>query len=171
MQFHTVSFDAAVGRYPTWMSGATHGDAGRGIPPAPGAELARLIEEEGLTVLNLPTTYWHQWVDESSRLRMSRPPPLRLVIVGGDQALGNGRRMVRPDTRAGRGALNTTGPRRRRSVSTLDNPERRRTPAACLGWRSVGPWKHPGVRASGRSARAPVIRSAWRGSCTSAGGA
>jgi amino acid adenylation domain-containing protein/non-ribosomal peptide synthase protein (TIGR01720 family) len=87
LQFATLAFDAAVEEiFPTLQTGATlvlrpHG-------PAPGAaELMRLIEEQQLTVLDLPTAYWHTWVAELERLNLPIPPSLRLVIVGGEAVI------------------------------------------------------------------------------------
>jgi len=86
LQFATINFDTAAEEiYPTWYSGAT-----LVLRPAgellTGSDLVRLIEEEHITVLDLPTAYWHEWVYELSLLNKPLPPSLRLVVVGGEKA-------------------------------------------------------------------------------------
>jgi amino acid adenylation domain-containing protein/non-ribosomal peptide synthase protein (TIGR01720 family) len=86
LQFSTINFDAAVEEiFPTLAVGAS-------LILRPGKLLMeaksfiQLIEDEGITVLDLPTAYWHEWVSEMQMMRLSIPEPLRLVIVGGEKA-------------------------------------------------------------------------------------
>ncbi|HSK77695.1 MAG TPA: amino acid adenylation domain-containing protein [Thermoanaerobaculia bacterium] len=87
LQFTSISFDITSEEiFPTWITG------GAVVPRAPGlfpsfAELSDLIVRHGVTVANLPTAYWHEWVGEMHRAQTPPPPPLRLVIVGTEQAL------------------------------------------------------------------------------------
>ncbi|MFN8596434.1 MAG: amino acid adenylation domain-containing protein [Anaerolineae bacterium] len=86
LQFATINFDTAAEEiYPTWISGATL------VLPPPGLltvdDLHALIEREHLTVLDLPTAYWHAWTHELTLSPRTLPPALRLVIVGGEKAL------------------------------------------------------------------------------------
>jgi amino acid adenylation domain-containing protein len=86
LQFHSISFDAAVEEiFPTWLSGATLVLRDDAIL-VPDSDLLRLIERECVTVLDLPTAYWREWVSELARSRERLPNSLRLVIVGGDKA-------------------------------------------------------------------------------------
>jgi acyl-CoA synthetase (AMP-forming)/AMP-acid ligase II/acyl carrier protein len=86
LQFHSISFDAAVEElFPTWLSGATLVLRGEEILTA-GRDFLQLIEREELTVLDLPTAYWHEWVSELSHSEEELPVTLRLVIVGGEKA-------------------------------------------------------------------------------------
>lgn len=48
------------------------------------AEFWERVEELGLTVLDLPTSYWHQLVQEMSEQKRRLPNCLRLVTVGGE---------------------------------------------------------------------------------------
>jgi non-ribosomal peptide synthetase component F len=50
--------------------------------------LMRLIHENGITVLNLPSSYWEGWVDHLERARWPMPDSLRLVIVGSERVAG-----------------------------------------------------------------------------------
>ncbi|MFP5286705.1 MAG: amino acid adenylation domain-containing protein, partial [Thermoanaerobaculia bacterium] len=52
----------------------------RGPELWPPSDFSRVAEALGLTVADLPTAYWRQWVRESP----SMPPALRLVTVGGE---------------------------------------------------------------------------------------
>ncbi len=82
--FVPLSFDQSVEDiFPTLLSGA------RLILPRPGAppsisELLALIEAEGVTMLHMPTAYWHEW---TAVLEHFPPPPcLTKVKVGGEVA-------------------------------------------------------------------------------------
>jgi aspartate racemase len=67
------------------MSGATLVLKTQEMPLAIGDFLS-WIRQRGVTVLDLPTAYWHELVHEAADLRKSLPPKLRLVIVGGEKA-------------------------------------------------------------------------------------
>ena len=71
LQFSPLHFDLAVEEiFPTWISGATlvlreNDDV---LDPR---RFTDWIEQEGITVLDLPTAYWHSWVDWlSQRVRV-----------------------------------------------------------------------------------------------------
>ena len=51
--------------------------------------LLERCEREGVSVLNLPAAYWHEWVSQMSGGEVRMPERLRLVIVG--QRAGVGR--------------------------------------------------------------------------------
>ncbi len=86
LQFATINFDAAVEEiFPTLENGATLvlRNNERLIS---GADLLKLIREEQLTIVDLPTAYWHQWVNELEEMNETVPGSLKLVILGGDKA-------------------------------------------------------------------------------------
>jgi len=86
LQFATVSFDIAVEEiFPTLITGATL-VLWKDTYLAEGEEFLRWIDEESITVLNLPTAYWHGWVNDLALLGKSLPKSLRLVVVGGEKA-------------------------------------------------------------------------------------
>lgn len=47
-------------------------------------ELAHVLRSEAVTVVNLPASYWHGWVDYLTRSRTPPPANLRLVVVGSE---------------------------------------------------------------------------------------
>ncbi len=85
LQFSSLSFDASVEElFPSWASGAA---VVLWPPDTPVADLAgftHLLQKQALTVLNLPTAYWHAWVEQLGTPGMLPADPLRLVIVAGE---------------------------------------------------------------------------------------
>ena len=86
LQFASLSFDIAVEEiFPAWSAGASVVFRGEEIPPP--AEFARWVGVEGITVLDLPTAFWHAWVAGLAEAGGLVPEGLRLVVVGGEEAL------------------------------------------------------------------------------------
>lgn len=84
LQFHTITFDAAAEEiYPTLSAGATL--VTLDAVPAP-HELMALAQEHRITVLNLPTSYWHQLAAERTQSLSMSLADLRLVVIGGEGA-------------------------------------------------------------------------------------
>lgn len=80
LQFAGVSFDVmAEELFPTLLSGATVVLHPRSLVDWP--NWTQWLSAMKLTVLNLPSSYWHDWVQELTTL----PPDLRLVVVGNDK--------------------------------------------------------------------------------------
>ena len=83
LQFASISFDAAAEEiFPALLGGArlvVRGDDALDL-----SSFMQLAEEEHLTVLNLPTSYWHVWIAHLPQ-DTPLPPSLRLVIVGGEK--------------------------------------------------------------------------------------
>ena len=86
LQFATINFDAALEEiFPTWFSGSTLVIPVEDTLDA-AAGLTDLIESKQLTVLDLPTAFWHQWVQHLAQTSGDLPSCLRLVVVGGEKA-------------------------------------------------------------------------------------
>ena len=87
LQFASISFDVAAEEYfPTWLAGASV--VLRPNEPVPEfSEFRRFIDDHGLTVLNLPTPYWAEWIEVCEQDGTVLPKSLRLVIVGSEKAL------------------------------------------------------------------------------------
>ncbi|HEX6745681.1 MAG TPA: amino acid adenylation domain-containing protein [Longimicrobium sp.] len=120
LQFASVSFDASIEEiFPALVSGAAlvlRDDAMLGSPALFWEACAR----EGVTVVNLPTAYWHELAGALEDGGSSPiPPSVRLVIIGGERALNE--RVARWQRVAGPGVrlVNTYGPTEATVVATL----------------------------------------------------
>ncbi|WP_237386951.1 non-ribosomal peptide synthetase [Xenorhabdus sp. Sc-CR9] len=86
LQFATVAFDTSVSDiFPTLASGAT-----LVLRPAhirvPDEEFVALLNEQQITIIDMPTAFWHLWVQEIAAGRCGFGRHLRTVIVGGEKA-------------------------------------------------------------------------------------
>ncbi|HEV2395159.1 MAG TPA: amino acid adenylation domain-containing protein [Verrucomicrobiae bacterium] len=86
LQFTPLSFDISVEEiFPTWLRGAA-------LVLRPEQSISSserfldFIEDERLTVLNLPTSYWHELVDFLQTSERPLPESVRLMIIGGEKA-------------------------------------------------------------------------------------
>ena len=87
LQFASISFDISIEEiFPTYLAGAS-------LIIAPETPLQSLsdfitwITEEQITVLNLPTAFWHEFVQAIEHNPL--PPSVRLVIIGGERVSPN----------------------------------------------------------------------------------
>jgi amino acid adenylation domain-containing protein len=86
LQFCSISFDAALEEiYSTWAAGATLVFRDDNISLEP-SEFLQWAAQQRVTIMDLPTAYWHEWVYALPELSKKVPPTLRLVIVGGEKA-------------------------------------------------------------------------------------
>jgi amino acid adenylation domain-containing protein len=84
LQFSSLSSDISVDElFPTWRAGACV--VLRDPGPYGGAELEQVVERHQVTVLSLPTAFWHAWVQELHQTRQPPPKSLQLVVVGGER--------------------------------------------------------------------------------------
>ncbi len=85
LQFSNVGFDVAVEEiFPTLLNGSTLVLP----PPEIYTSIVHFLEnlhQQSITVINLPTAFWHELVHEISILQKPLPQNLRLVIVGGEK--------------------------------------------------------------------------------------
>jgi amino acid adenylation domain-containing protein len=123
LQFCSVSFDIAVEElFIAWLSGSAVVMKSDEMPLAV-PEFLFWIERNGITVLDLPTAYWHEWMHQISDLKKPAPTGLRLVIVGGEKVsakayaawVGSVGRRVR--------WVNTYGPTEGSIAATLYEPK------------------------------------------------
>jgi len=86
LQFSSISFDIAVEEiFPTWIAGGAVMLRTPDMPLAAG-DFLRWAEAQRITVLDLPTAYWHELARELAESGATLPKSLRLVIVGGEKA-------------------------------------------------------------------------------------
>ncbi len=91
LQFASINFDTSAEEiYPCLARGATlvlRNDA----MLASAGDFLRQLDRDRITVLNLPTAYWHEITAEMARPEGDErqvPGSLRLAIIGGERALG-----------------------------------------------------------------------------------
>ncbi|HFQ93464.1 MAG TPA: amino acid adenylation domain-containing protein, partial [Anaerolineae bacterium] len=132
-QFATINFDTAVEEiFPTLISGATLVLRGADIPPV--ADLCPIIAEQQLTILDLPTAYWHAWAHDLAQSGAALPGCLRLVVVGGEKVETEGLRLwqeVVGDTAVT--WLNTYGPTETTVIATAYKANGRVTATVPIG--------------------------------------
>lgn len=86
LQFASLSFDEhAEEIFPTLLAGARLVCRPRVRFEDPQALLA-YVHARSVSVLHLPTSYWHLWMDEAATRALAFPPHLRLVNAGGEPA-------------------------------------------------------------------------------------
>ena len=86
LQFASFSFDVMIEElFPTWLAGASVVMRDE-LLMASYANLFGIIEEAGVTALELPTAYWREWVYELTRTGATPPAHLRFVMIGGERA-------------------------------------------------------------------------------------
>jgi amino acid adenylation domain-containing protein len=122
LQFSSISFDIALEEiFPTWTAGATLILRTEDTPLG-ARDFARWIGEQKVSVLDLPTAYWHELVHQLSELKQSMPAALRLVIVGGEKvsakALAAWNQLVAGKIRW----INTYGPSEASIIATAYEP-------------------------------------------------
>ncbi|NJO81278.1 MAG: non-ribosomal peptide synthase/polyketide synthase [Blastochloris sp.] len=120
LQFATINFDTSVEEiFPTWLSGATLVLCEGDLPPGP-SELTELVATTGITVLDLPTAYWHTWVATANGESLASCPSLRWLVVGGEAAHVERYNTWRQQVGTRVRWLNTYGPTETTVVATLD---------------------------------------------------
>ncbi|WP_019506242.1 non-ribosomal peptide synthetase [Pleurocapsa sp. PCC 7319] len=86
LQFASISFDIAVEElFPSWISGATVVFRPEDLLLA-ATDILQFVQQQEVTILNLPTAFWHQLVTEISQLELVLPQTVRLLVVGGEKA-------------------------------------------------------------------------------------
>ncbi len=122
LQFSSMSFDIIVEElYPTLLHGATLILR----PEEISASIRRFldfVDQHQITVLNLPTAFWHELVNGLSTLTTPLPPSLRLLIVGGEKASRAIYRQWRDQVGSYPRWLNTYGPTETTVTATLYDP-------------------------------------------------
>jgi amino acid adenylation domain-containing protein len=85
LQFSSISFDIAIEEiFPAWAAGAVVVFRPEELS-LQGSDFLEWVRERGITVLDLPTAYWHELVHAVAYKPELLPPSLRLVIVGGEK--------------------------------------------------------------------------------------
>jgi amino acid adenylation domain-containing protein len=122
LQFSSISFDIAIEEmFPTWMAGAAVVFRPEDLSLQV-VEFLRWVGQHGITVLDLPTAYWHELVHELSELKEPVPQGLRLVIVGGEKASAKAFSVWRKAVGNRVRWINTYGPTEASVIATAYEP-------------------------------------------------
>ncbi|HWK89892.1 MAG TPA: AMP-binding protein, partial [Longimicrobium sp.] len=85
-QIASLGFDISVEEiFPTWAAGGTVVFRPEEVPSY-GSGFLRWLTDGGVTVLNIPTAFWHAWVADLESTAAPLPPALRLLVTGGETA-------------------------------------------------------------------------------------
>jgi len=122
LQFCSIGFDASIEEmFPTWSAGATvvfrPEDA-----PLLGRGWLGWLRRQRISVLNLPTAYWHAWTRDLESLGEPVPEDVRLVVVGGEKALGSAYRAWARLSGGRSRWVNAYGPTETTCMSTVYEP-------------------------------------------------
>ncbi|WP_326809817.1 amino acid adenylation domain-containing protein [Streptomyces scopuliridis] len=86
LQFTAIAIDAALEEIlPAWAAGAAVVMPGKRRFTS--LEFTGLIDRHAVTVVSLPSAYWHQWVDDLTAGLVRLPACVRIVFIGGDKIL------------------------------------------------------------------------------------
>jgi amino acid adenylation domain-containing protein len=86
LQFSNIGFDIFVEEmYPTLLHGGTLVLRPEAIASSTQA-FWQFVTDQEITILDLPTAFWHELVDSLERLDRTVPASVRLVCVGGEKA-------------------------------------------------------------------------------------
>ena len=119
LQFASLSFDTSAEEiFPALTRGATL--VLRTDSMLSSAEhFLQACREFGITVLDLPTAYWHELTDDLVAEKLSLPKSIRLVILGGEKALPERLAVWRKHVRGSVRLLNSYGPTEATIVATV----------------------------------------------------
>ncbi|SMC85658.1 amino acid adenylation domain-containing protein [Desulfocicer vacuolatum DSM 3385] len=121
-QFFSITFDGAVEEI---FMALTQGASLVLLPFAPLPSMGifmEWVETAGITVLDLPSAFWHEWMHWLSDAKKPVPRKLRVVIVGGEQALESAFDTWIKHTKGQIRWFNTYGPTETTVISTLLEP-------------------------------------------------
>lgn len=126
LQFASLTFDVAAEEiYPTLVRGGTLVMHPTNIFSSL-KEFSQFIDYKNLTVINLPATYWHEWVLELSQSLTLLPDSLRLVITGSEEVLPDRlflwQKILSSQYRNDLVWLNAYGPTEATITTTIFNP-------------------------------------------------
>jgi amino acid adenylation domain-containing protein len=131
LQFASLSFDAAVEEiYPCLTAGGTLVlRTDEMISSA--AQFLAACQQAQVSVLDLPTAYWHQLVTEMAAKGLSMPDSVRLVLIGGERAVPETVQLWQQQIGAFPQLVNTYGPTEATVVATtcwldVNTPEAQR---------------------------------------------
>ncbi|MEE8525225.1 MAG: amino acid adenylation domain-containing protein, partial [Thermoanaerobaculia bacterium] len=137
LQFASLTFDASAEEiFPTLLSGATLVLRDE-LMLATAGDFLDACRRLGITVLNLPTSYWHE-LCAGLGPRAALPAAVRLVIIGGERALSEPLARWYREVGAGTRLVNTYGPTEATIVATSAELEADTSDAGISGEVPIG---------------------------------
>ncbi|HJQ68948.1 MAG TPA: amino acid adenylation domain-containing protein [Blastocatellia bacterium] len=125
LQFASISFDASAEEiYACLTRGATLVLRTEGMASSISTFLKKCGEKR-ITVLDLPTAYWHEMADAICAEGLMLPAGLRLIIIGGESASAEKTRLWRKRVGEKVRLVNTYGPTEATIVTTVCDLTRR----------------------------------------------
>ncbi|MBD2435678.1 non-ribosomal peptide synthetase [Nostoc sp. FACHB-110] len=119
LQFASISFDTAAEEiYPCLSSGGTLVLRTEEMLSS-GRDFVQACQDWQITVLDLPTAYWHQLTSELAIANLTLPKSLRLVIIGGEPVLPQQVAIWQQHVGSQPKLVNTYGPTEATVVTTL----------------------------------------------------
>ena len=86
LQFASLSFDVAAEEFfSAWLSGGCVVMRPETVMSYP--EFVSLLQREEITIVNLPASFWFEWLTAMTGSGLEVPPALRRVIVGNEKTL------------------------------------------------------------------------------------
>ncbi len=123
LQFASPAFDVAAEEIFTTLASGAALVLRPDPPPESAAAFARFLERRRVTVVNLPASFWHAWVDELERDGEARVPAcLRLVIAGSERVLAGRLAAWRRQVGSRVRWLNAYGPTEATITATVHEP-------------------------------------------------
>jgi amino acid adenylation domain-containing protein len=127
LQFFSVSFDGAVEEiFAPWLRGAALILPHKSVLSA-ALEFSQLLEDLEISILDLPTAFWQEWVNGLMASGGRLPQCLKAVIVGGEKAAA---KTYATWSQMAQGSVrwyNTYGPTETTVVSTMYTPSDQQT--------------------------------------------
>ncbi|HKR13278.1 MAG TPA: amino acid adenylation domain-containing protein, partial [Pyrinomonadaceae bacterium] len=121
LQFASLSFDVAAEEiFPTLIAGAAIVLQSERVMEA--TALLRFIEQERVSVLNLPSRFWQDWLEGLERKGARLPECVRLMVVGSEKVWREGVAVWSRLTHANSVLLNAYGVSEATITSTLYRP-------------------------------------------------
>ncbi|MEM9482660.1 MAG: amino acid adenylation domain-containing protein [Cyanobacteria bacterium P01_F01_bin.116] len=87
LQFASISFDVAIEEIFTSLLTGARLQLRTADMISTSSQFLRCCQEWDVTVLNLPTAYWHQLVTDIANNQFQLPLSVRLMVIGGERAL------------------------------------------------------------------------------------
>ncbi len=131
LQFASLNFDTSAEEiFPALLTGATIVLRTDSMISS-ARDFLRTCDEMEISVLDLPTAYWHELTSELATDNLHLPEHLRLVIIGGEKALPERLAAWRQRASGEVRLLNTYGPTETTIVATTSDIANTRIEANC----------------------------------------